>query len=236
MLKAILFDLDGTLLPLDQDVFTRTYIGAFVKKMSPYYAPEAFLNVLVRSLGEVTKNDGSKTNEEVITECFVDELGSGILDKMSVIREFYERDFEGVRAVCGFDSDSVKTVKLAKDMGMKVALATMPVFPKTATRARVRWAGLDWEDFDLVTTYENSSYCKPDPKYYVDVAERLGVTPEECLMVGNDTLDDMAAERAGMNVFLLTDFLVNRENKDISRYKNGGFDELLAYINEKISE
>lgn len=235
MIKAILFDLDGTLLPLDQDVFTKTYIGAFVKKMSPYYAPEAFLGVLMRTLGELTQNDGRLTNEALVTECFVSELGESILRHMDVIDEFYSRDFESVRAVCGCDPNADAAVKAVKELGFRVVLATMPVFPETATRARVRWAGLDWEDFELVTTYENSRTCKPDPNYYLEIANKLGISPEECLMVGNDTLDDMAAEEVGMKVFLLTDNLLNREGKDITRYPRGGFKELLVYINEKMT-
>ena len=235
MLKAVLFDLDGTLLPLDQDVFTKTYIGAFARKMSVYYAPEAFVGVLVRSLSDLVESDGRMTNEELVNSTFASELGAEILDRLPIINEFYEKDFEGVKAVCGFDPKASEIVKAVRGMGLKTALATMPVFPRVATESRMRWAGLDAEDFELVTTLENSCFCKPNPNYYTDIAKRLGVLPEECLMVGNDTLDDMEAEEAGMNVFLLTDCLVNRENKDISRYENGGFDELLAYINKKMT-
>jgi FMN phosphatase YigB (HAD superfamily) len=158
-----------------------------------------------------------------------------ILDRLPIINEFYEKDFEGVKAVCGFDPKASEIVKAVRGMGLKTALATMPVFPRVATESRMRWAGLDAEDFELVTTLENSCFCKPNPNYYTDIAKRLGVSPEECLMVGNDTLDDMAAEEAGMKVFLLTDNIVNRENKDLSRYNRGGFRELCNYINEKMT-
>lgn len=234
MLKAVLFDLDGTLLPLDQDVFTKTYIGAFARKMSAYYAPEAFVGVLVRSLSDLVESDGRMTNEELVNSTFASELGAEILDRLPIINEFYEKDFEGVKAVCGFDSKASEIVKAVRGMGLKTALATMPVFPRVATESRMRWAGLDAEDFELVTTLENSFFCKPNPNYYTDIAKRLGVLPEECLMVGNDTLDDMAAERAGMNVFLLTDFLVNRENKDISAYPNGNIDDLARFLSKNV--
>ena len=46
-------------------------------------------------------------------------------------------------------------------------------------------------------------------------------------MVGNDVSEDMeAASAAGMQVFLLTDCLINRKERDIRVYPNGGFDEL----------
>ena len=88
-------------------------------------------------------------------------------------------------------------------------------------------------DFEIYTTYENIGFSKPNPSYYLEVAKILGVKPEECLMVGNDVTEDMVAETIGMKVFLLTDCLINREDKDISEYNHGNFDDLISYI-EKI--
>ncbi|MBO7217296.1 MAG: HAD family hydrolase, partial [Clostridia bacterium] len=99
-----------------------------------------------------------------------------------------------------------------------------------ATDSRVCWAGLKPSDFEICTTYENSKYCKPNPMYYTDLAERMGLNPEECLMVGNDVRDDMIAETVGMKVFLLTDCLINIKNADISKYPQGSYKELIQYI------
>ena len=123
-------------------------------------------------------------------------------------------------------------IDILKQKNIPIILATNPIFPAVATEARISWAGLDKNDFLFYTTYENSRYCKPNPKYYLEVAEKLGVKPEECLMVGNDTLDDMVAETVGMKVFLLTNNLVNRESKDISAYPNGGYTELRKLLEE----
>ena len=110
------------------------------------------------------------------------------------------------------------------------ALATNPLFPSVATEHRIGWAGLKPGDFELYTTYENSSYCKPNPDYYRDVAARLGVDCSECLMVGNDAAEDMqAAQSAGMSAFLLTDCLINRRDLPVD-CPHGGFDELAAYL------
>ena len=86
-------------------------------------------------------------------------------------------------------------------------------------------AALEPEDFALYTTYENA--C---PDYYRDILSLTGDEPAECLMVGNDASEDMAAETLGMQVFLLTDCLINREQKDISRWPHGGFAELKKLI------
>ena len=94
----------------------------------------------------------------------------------------------------------------------------------------MRWAGLEPSDFELYTTYEDFSHCKPNPAYYRDVCARIGLAPEACLMVGNDAMEDMVAETLGMEVFLLTDCLLNKENKDLTVYPQGSFDALAAYI------
>ena len=52
-------------------------------------------------------------------------------------------------------------------------------------------------------------------------------------MVGNDVTEDMAAKSAGMEVFLLTDCLINREKKDIAQYRHGDFDRLLGFLREE---
>ena len=118
---------------------------------------------------------------------------------------------------------------------MKPVLATNPLFPAIATRQRIRWAGLEPEDFQFVTTYENSRFCKPNPEYYRDLLDKLGKDPESCLMVGNDVDEDMIPARAvGMEVFLLTDCLLNRSGADISSYPQGGFTELKDFLLRKL--
>ena len=92
------------------------------------------------------------------------------------------------------------------------------------------------EDFELYTTYENSTHCKPNPAYFHDVAESLHLAPESCLMVGNDALEDTAAAQVGMQVFLLTDCLINKDGRDISTYPRGSFEQLLDYIKKESAE
>jgi FMN phosphatase YigB (HAD superfamily) len=92
------------------------------------------------------------------------------------------------------------------------------------------WAGLDHNDFELYTTYENSCFAKPNLDYYREILGKLDLKAEECLMVGNDVSEDMVAEKLGMKVFLLTDCLLNKDNEDISKYPSGSFKELKEYI------
>ena len=138
--------------------------------------------------------------------------------------------------MCGFDKRAAQIVHRLKERGLRVVLATNPLFPAIATQNRMQWAGLAPEDFILYTTYENSSYAKPNPAYYQEILNKLGLRAEECLMVGNDATEDMAAEQTGMRVFLLKNLLINTRQVDISRYPQGGFTELLAYIEKLENE
>lgn len=231
-IKAVLFDLDGTLLPMDQDEFFRVYFKLLAKKLYPYgYTdPKQLVKVVWGGVDAVCKNDGSALNEEVFWNFFCRYFGGDSYKHVPILDEFYRNEFETLKDVCGFTPDAADTVKRLKKMGLRTVVATKPIFPARAIESRMRWAGLEVGDFEYYTDYGQCRFCKPDPGYYKEIADRLGLSPEECLMVGNDVSEDMTAEDAGMKVFLLTDCLINSENKDISAYKHGGFAELAEYI------
>ena len=234
MIKNILFDLDGTLLPMDMEKFTQGYFKRLVMKAAPRgYEPEKLINRDRAGTAAMVKNNGGITNEEAFWNKFSEIYGEEktAADK-PMFDEYYRKEFSGVREDCGFDPAAAETVKTLKEKGFALVLATNPIFPAAATESRVEWAGLDKNDFLLYTTYENSHYCKPNPKYYEEILERLHMNAEECLMVGNDVNEDMVAETLGMKVFLLTDCLLNKDNKDISAYPHGGFPELLSFVEE----
>ena len=235
MIKAVLFDLDATLLPMDQDLFLKTYLGSLAKKLSSYgYEPVKLVKAIWQGSYEMIKNDGSKTNEQVFWDYFAGVFGENVRSDEPYFDEFYRTDFKSVKSVCGYNPASKEIIRLLRKNGVRCVLATNPVFPAVATLERIDWAGLTPTSFELITTYENISYCKPNLKYYLNIAERLGLQPEECLMVGNDVSDDMIAAETGMQVFLLTDCLINKDNIDISRYNRGGFDSLLDYIQNNV--
>ncbi len=231
MITTILFDLDGTLLPMDQDVFVRAYFGELAKKVAPYgYEAKKLFETLWGGVSAMVRNNGSCTNEEAFWAYFTKVYGEAALKDKPIFDEFYRVEFQKAAASCGFSPESKKIVEELKKAGCRVILATNPLFPATATESRIRWAGLDPSDFEYYTTYENSHYCKPNPTYYSELLQKTGCQPGDCLMVGNDVSEDMVAETLGMSVFLLTDCLINKEEKDISVYPHGGFEELREYL------
>lgn len=236
-LKMVLFDLDGTLLPMDQEAFTKHYFGLLAKKLALHgYKPEKLIDGIWKGTAAMVKNPGEKTNEAVFWDTFAALLGEHVRKDEPIFDQYYRTDFRNVKAACGFNPKAAETVSHVKALGLRTALATNPIFPAVATETRMEWAGLNKEDFELYTTYENACHCKPNPAYYQDILEKLGVSGEECIMVGNDVKEDMVAQKLGMKVFLLTDCLLNKDNADISAYPHGGFDELNAWLDQLVKE
>lgn len=236
-LKMVLFDLDGTLLPMDQEAFTKYYFGLLAKTLAPHgYEPEKLIDGIWKGTAAMVKNPGEKTNEAVFWDTFAALMGEHVRNDEPIFDRFYRTDFAGAKAACGFNPKAAETVSHVKALGLRTALATNPIFPAIATENRMEWAGLNKADFELCTTYENACHCKPNPAYYQDILDKLGVKGEECLMVGNDVKEDMVAQKLGMKVFLLTDCLINKNDADISVYPHGSFDELNAWLDQLVKE
>lgn len=227
MIKAVLFDLDGTLLPMDNDVFIKYYFGLLCKKMEPFgFDAKELVDAIWKGTAAMTANDGKRTNEEVFWEKFIEIYGDKAKSAMDTFEDFYTNEFNGAIVTAKPDEKNVTLVRDLKAAGYRIVLATSPVFPSIATENRIRWAGLEKEDFELYTTYENIGYCKPNPEYYAEIARMLDLKPEECIMIGNDAEEDLAAEKIGMQVHLWTDNLINRKGRDVSKYVCGGADSV----------
>ena len=236
-LKTILFDLDGTLLPMDQDTFVKAYFGLLARKMAPLgYEPKKMMETVYAGTGAMIQNDGSATNEAVFWKVFCGVFGEQARADEPHFDAFYRNEFQQVKESCGFDARAAQLIDGLRRKGYRLVLATNPLFPAVATHSRIRWAGLNAEDFEWVTTYENSCFCKPNPQYYEEIVKKLNLDPAQCLMVGNDVGEDMIAGKLGMKTFLLTDCLINRVNEDIEKYPHGSFEELELYIEKLESD
>lgn len=215
---------------MDQDRFTREYFSLLASKLAPHgYEPKMFIKGVLAGVDAMIKNDNSRSNEQVFWSTFAELFGDRVYGDIGYFDEFYKNDFDSLKKCCSFDGGAADTVRHFKDRGYKLVLASNPVFPVLAQKKRCRWAGIDPDVFDYITSYENSGYCKPDPLYYTQIAENIGLDPAECLMAGNDATEDLVAENVGMKVFLLTDGLINTKNRDISLYPQGEFDMLIDY-------
>ncbi|MDO4187420.1 MAG: HAD family hydrolase [Lachnospiraceae bacterium] len=234
MIKNVLFDLDGTLLPMDMDEFTNGYFKHLVKKAMSYsdkYKPDELIKVIWAGVKAMVMNKGEKPNEDAFWEYFASVYGDEALKDRAIFDDFYANDFICAKDYTGYNEDAKKSVEKIKEAGYKVVLATNPIFPEIATRQRVNWTGMDVSDFEAFTSYENCTYCKPNPEYYLELLSKLNMRPEECLMVGNDVDEDMEAGlKAGMQVYLITDCMINKNNLDIDKYPHGSFNDLVKFL------
>ena len=231
MIKTILFDLDGTLLPLDESRFILLYFGGIVKRFSSLgYDGKKLIQAIMESTDATIANDGSSLNVDCFWKRFGELFPSDQIKLDKEFQQFYQNDFPMVQNASTFQPLASKIVKQLKAKGYRLAIATNPVFPAVATRQRIAWAGLDITDFELVTTFENSHFCKPNLKYYQEVLKTIGALPNETMMIGNDAWEDMIAGELGMDCYLVTDCLINRQNHDVSSYRHGTFHDLMNFI------
>lgn len=231
-ITTILFDLDGTLIGMDQDEFIRLYFETLLDKLGELgYDRKTMLDVLERCIVNTKYNDGRCTNEERFWQVFNECVGGQDLDLSEALNDFYSREYTSViEGSCEPYPRACEILEAARRRGLRIVLATNPLFPAVATYARIRLGGMSPEDFEYITTYENSSYCKPSTEYFTELLDKLGVSADECVMIGNDTRDDFSILPLGIPVFILTECLINTDNVDLSAYPHGGFDELISYI------
>lgn len=232
-IRHILFDLDGTLLPMIQDEFVKYYMPMLARSymsVGVSVDPKKFIGAVWAGYEAMVKNDGSRTNREAFWSYMEPELPLSTEVSEDIALRFYENEFN--KAICTTKPTSVsdRIVKKAKKKGLETYLATNPVFPRCATLNRIRWAGLDAEDFKVITTYETCTYCKPNPEYFRTILEEFRLDPSECLMVGNDVEEDLSIRKLGVKTYLVTDTLENKKNLPIESEYTGSLNELLEFI------
>lgn len=225
---VILFDLDGTLLPMDMKAFERAYFKG-LSEIVPEFEMEELVRLIWSGTKEMVLNDGTKPNAVRFAEKFTSESGIRYEDAETRFMDYYAGAFNDCAAVCPITDTGRDIVKVLQQKGYTVAVATNPIFPEIAMAARLRWVGLDIAQFPRVSTFENSSHAKPNPEYYREFCEKLGAKPEDCIMIGNDVEEDGIARSLGIEVMLVTDCLLNKKSLPYDDYPTGTLLDVLAW-------
>lgn len=232
-IKHLLLDLDGTLLPMNQEKFVTYYMPLLAKaylRAGVKIDPVSFVRSVWKGYYAMVNNDGSRTNEEVFWADMEGTLPVSVQTGKAIAENFYGGEFNQAIAVVHPTKIADQIVKTAKAKGMEVYLATNPVFPRCATMNRIRWAGLDAKDFRLITTYESCCYCKPSVGYFQSILDTFKLEPEECMMVGNDVEEDLAARPLGVKTYLVTDCLENPRKLPVETDYQGTLQEFLTML------
>lgn len=236
MYKTFLFDLDGTLLPLDMNSFMKNYFNGVAKIFNELELDlEKAQGAFLAGTMAMVNNDGSRTNEQAFWQTFdsmIDYTGIKLYERFEV---FYEEEFQENRAHTRTVEGLNDVMKKLKESGHRLLIATNPLFPKLASVSRVKWAGLDPELFEEITTYEDYHYCKPNVKYFEEMVDKFKIDPHNSIMIGNDAQEDLVSKELGFETYLITDHLIDRSNGAYQADHVGTYDDFLAYINQFIT-
>ncbi len=235
MFDAILFDLDGTLLNIDMNVFLQDYfrlMGRMAGKKA-FGDPGKLAELVYHCTGIMIDDCSSgSTNQETFMKEFLLKWPASQKQAEDFFDEFYLTEFPLLQQHGNAFPGMREMMGKLIDKDLKVVIATQSVFPVEAIQQRLQWAGVGDYPFTLVTSYEHMHYCKPYVEYFGEIAERIGVDPAKCLMVGNDTGEDLPAGKLGMKTFLLEECLIDKGDSPYRPDWRGRLPDLFRFINE----
>lgn len=216
MLKAVIFDLDGTLLPMNEDEFTKGYFSLLCKKLAKYgFDKDELVETIWRGTKAMIANDGARTNEEAFWSVFCEKYGQKGIDAKALFDEFYVTEFKQAKVFCKENAFAKPIVTKIRKSGVKTILASNPVFPRNGMLTRMSFVNLCENDFDYITSYETSRYAKPNPAFLLEVLEKNGLKNDEVIYFGNSEKEDLIpATKAGVKCFMVGDnvSLINRDS------------------------
>jgi len=213
MVKAILFDLDGTLLDIDMEYFLKHYFRKMMIMADEcgYSNSKRLAEHIFESTGIMIADRNPNTyNREVFMADFLKRWQYPREEMEAFFEKFYKMSFPQLKRYCRPFPGVPEMMETVFERDIKVIIATNAVFPVTALEQRLEWAGVGNFDYELITSYENMHFCKPHIEYYEEIIDNITVKPEECLMVGNDTGEDLPAGKIGIKTFLVEDRLIDR--------------------------
>jgi len=202
--KALLLDMDDTLLLNDWDTFSSHYYRLLTDHVAHLTTRDAFMTALYSGTRAMVANDGSgPSNQDLFLRRFLPHFPECRDEMLSALDQFYGEVFDDLRVWTGQDPAARQMVEAARRHDLQIAIATQPVFPLSAILARLRWAGVSHEQhqFDYVACYEEARACKPHPHYFLTICQHLRRAPEECLMVGDSIDADLPAAECGLRTF-----------------------------------
>lgn len=232
MIDTILFDLDGTLLPMDVEAFEKLYFEAMAGYLGDLISPKELIKNIWASTNAMVESTDYKTNEMVFMEDFKNRIEVDIEIYKERFDKFYDTEFLKVKKAVYENEFIKKSVKLLREKGYKTIIATNPLFPLKAIHHRIRWAGFEPSDFQYIAHFEKNHYCKPQIQYYEEILNDLNKKPEECMMVGNDVEEDLISGKLGLITYLIKDHMLHRTEEEIITDYEGNYEDFYNFVKE----
>lgn len=206
MIKAVLLDLDDTLIRNPTDNFLTHYFSLVDSHFTKLWGERPYARMLVNGVLAVMheSRDMISPNLDVILSAIEAEVELDKADILAALNEFYSKAYHVLRDCVEPVEGATALIHTLRAYGYTVIIATNPVYPLEAIRQRMSWGGLPEspEHYALITSAENMHFSKPNPAYYAEILGRVGVEPDEAIMVGDSLENDIkAASDLGIHTF-----------------------------------
>lgn len=231
-INTILFDLDGTLLPIDMKKFEELYFKGLSARFTDLMTPTEFVTVIWSATKAMVNDLNLITNEQAFMQALEKTVQEQLPEYQRRFTEYYESDFDLVRNAVIETAEIHEAVETLKHKGYSLVIATNPMFPKLAIDKRIEWAGIDRNDFIYVSSFEDNHFCKPQIEFYREILTDIRRTPEECIMVGNDMAEDMISGQLGITTYCITNHLLNKYQLPDTSDHSGTYADFLEFVNQ----
>ncbi|MGC8782092.1 MAG: HAD family hydrolase [Anaerolineae bacterium] len=228
--QAILFDLDGTLLDSHMDAFLPHYMQKLAARVAHLIPPAEFIAHLLAATQAMVANDGRATNAEVFAAAFYPAVGRSPAELEPIFADFYATDYPTLQHLTKRKPEARAAVQAACDLGCDVVIATNPLFPEPAIRQRMAWADVADFPYRRVTTFENSHFAKPNPRYFEEILDAIGCPAGAALVVGDEAAD-LVAGRLGCDTFLIPSVNTKLGDDTPAPTYRGALADLIALLN-----
>ncbi|KGK86699.1 hydrolase [Desulfosporosinus sp. HMP52] len=226
MIQAILFDIEGTLTNLDMVKFMQNYLGILAPRFSHIISPDKFTKQLIKSMENVQKE---RNHEQTVMQAFFEDFskstGQSVQTLKQIFDRFYTTDFPALRCLVQPNAHGAKVVAKSIQEGFLTAIVSDPLMPLVAIQEQIRWTDLNPEQFKVIASLDNFHYTKPQLEFFNEIAEKLGVRSESCLLVSTHS-KDLICQELGMQVFLIEKALESK-NQD---HQAGQLEDLYRLI------
>lgn len=230
MIKAVLLDLDDTLLTNDDAVF----LPAYAHKADTFFYEQIGVSnigrLAMQSVLAMLQSTAYHVNNTDIAIEFIAEKSGVSPEVLSPLFEiFYNTVFPTLEPLTQSKPEAAKLIQILQSQGIAVVIATNPVYPDIAIQHRLRWANIphEFDTYALVTTGDRLHFIKPRAEYYAEILARIGVEPEEALMVGNSLENDIyPAAKLGLHTYQIV------PESDAVSYESGTLSQFLSQVQQ----